>query len=53
MLILFISLFKDANHKYDLNTKWKSFCERHLIARDPYTDKEREDAKRKDDENHK
>lgn len=32
ILAILMSLFQDVNHTYDLNTKWKSFCERHLIS---------------------
>ncbi len=38
ILILIMSLVSSTIEKHDLKTKWKVFCEKHLIADDPYDD---------------
>ena len=52
LIALLILQMKLANERYALQAKWKVFCEKHLIADDPYDEQTRE-HREKDNEDPK
>lgn len=51
MIALLILQMKLANERYALQAKWKVFCEKHLIADDPYDEQTRRHKESKEDDN--
>lgn len=43
LIILALALISSAAEKHHVKERWKSFCERHLIADDPYDKQDQQD----------